>query len=120
MKVNHITTNNCVLIGNRLYTLPEMTLVAELKLKNFMHFEFQYITENDKKVYRSLKVYKKKPVKFERMGNELYNYDGLYICQHCNRPIVKVYDNSILNFALFVKCRCGIIYDRRRKRREEV
>lgn len=117
MKVNYSTTKNCEFIGNKLYTTPEMTLTAEIMLKNIEHLELHYITENEREIYRFLKVYKKKEIPFERTGNSLYNYDGVFICQHCNRPLMKLYIDNILNYAIFVKCQCGIIYDNKRVRK---
>lgn len=119
MKVNHIAVSNCKLIGNRLFSMPDMTLVAEIELKNFSHFEFHYISENDRETYRSIKVFKYKPDVFQRSDTPLYNYDGLYVCQNCNRPIVKVYSDSLLGYSVYVKCLCGEIYDCRRMRKAE-
>lgn len=117
MKVNYNITKNCELIGGKLYSTPEMTLVAEIEMKNFEHIEFHYVTENDRATYRWLKLYKNKPIEFERTKNDLYNYDGVFVCQSCNRPIMRIYNNSILNYSIFVKCKCGIVYDNKRVRK---
>ena len=116
MRINYITTKKCELIGNKLYLVPEKVLIAEVKLKNVEHIDLYYVTKHDK-MYRWLNAHKKRATSFQKTGNDIYNYDGVFVCQHCNRPIITLYEEYLLNYAIFVKCKCGIVYDNRRVRK---
>ena len=119
MKVNFSETSNCELIGNKLYSTPDNTLAAEIYLKNYKYIELHYITDKDKECYRTLKLYKNKPAAQDVVNNPLFNNNGLHICQNCNRPILKINEDEIFSYALYVICQCDTVYDRRRIRDED-
>lgn len=119
MRVNHIKANDCELVGNKLFSLPEKTLIAEIYLKNFDWFEIHYYTNENRESYKWISVIKNVHFKFENSFRTLYNVDGLYVCQNCNRPIMKLKCNNIFLNTIHVRCKCGAIYDNRRLRKQQ-
>lgn len=114
MKVNFSITSECELIGNKLYTIPEKTLVAKIYPKNLKYLEFHYISDKNREIYRYMKLYKKKMSECKKVGNYLYYSDGLYVCQYCNRQIMEVFPENMHAYAFYVKCMCDTEYDYKR------
>lgn len=117
MKVNFNNTSDCKLIGNKLYSVPENKLVAEFYLKNYKYIMFHFITKDDDIQIRKLELYKEERSKVGIVDNCLYNAEGLYVCQYCNRPIMKIYEDIVSSFSIYIECQCGICYDHSRKRK---
>lgn len=117
MKVNFNKTLNAEIIGNKIFLLPSRDLVAEVFRKNYKYIEFHCIPKYDDSHYMIAKLFKhKEPEKIENSSREIFNYKDTYICQNCDRKIMRVYDANLSAFSMQIVCSCGATYDLKRNK----
>ncbi len=112
MKVNFNKVFNAEVVGNTIYFMPENTPVAQVFLKNYRYIEFKFNPITDKYKYAEAKLFKvKEPKTLKTVTRRIFNDRNTYICQHCDRKIIKVFSEKLFDYALYVECACGAVYN---------
>ena len=115
MRVNFVNNFNTETEGGKIFILPERELVAEVFLKNYRYIDFYVLKEKtgEYKNYGRTIFYKRtKPeIKKNYPLRPIYSSNNLLVCQNCDRKIIKVYKDKLINYSVKIICACGAEYD---------
>ena len=102
------------MIGNKVYADDTGELIAEIYLKNYKMIKLSCYTKSNLYIPRTIEFRKADELNKKISENPvrtMYTYSGLYICQYCNKPVMRIYEDNIILGGLYVVCQCGEVYD---------
>ena len=101
-------------IGNKVYADETDELIAEIYLKNYKMIKLFFYTNSNLNIPRTVEFRKADELNkkiSEKPVRAMYTYNGLYICQYCNKPVMRIFEENVRSGAVYVVCQCGAVYD---------